>query len=152
VRHGRPRLNHDYKVLNTCAIIPQHQSKKEGGENEYMSKPLEAGPEQKQLLTADALLEPGKIESLVKSGRIPAVIPCKIGGEKRALVMIPPEGTQFGDRFNFILGSYKFESPEGKDRGEVETIDISRDQIETIRSRTAKALKEHSKLPPGPAK
>jgi hypothetical protein len=108
---------------------------------------IEARPGQEQPLTADSLLAPGKIEALVKSGRIPGVIPCRIGGKPRALVMIPPEGTQFGDRATYVMGSYRFESPDGKGRGVVETLEISTDQIIPMRERIANALDEQPGLP-----
>src|SRR5438309_446961 len=115
-----------------------------------MSKPLEARPAQEQPLTADSFLEQGKIEALVKTGRVPAVIPASIGREKRALVLIPPEGTQFGDRVRHVMGSYRFESPDGKYRGAAEIVNVHRDQIVTIRSRVTKALDEQTKLPADP--
>jgi hypothetical protein len=36
LRHGRSYINHDYEILNACAILPQYKSNKEGGENEEM--------------------------------------------------------------------------------------------------------------------
>ena len=114
-----------------------------------MSNPLEARSGQKQPLTADTLLEPGKIESLVQSGRIPVVHPHIIDGVPMALVVLPPEGAQFGDS---IVGSGTFISPDGEKRGPLEIVVVSRDQLLPIRERAAKALDELSNKPAEPKK
>ncbi len=114
-----------------------------------MGQALENRLGQEQPMTADLLLAPGAIESLVDSMRIPAILEC-VGG---AWAVIPPEGTQFGDTVIrgkmrggvFDMGSFIFESPDGVERGVAKLVDVTSDQAKLIRSRVDKALEELKK-------
>ena len=63
-----------------------------------MGKLLESRANQKQPVTAETLLAPGGIESLIGSGRIPGVLKYSTG----AWAVVPPEGREDHVRKNSL--------------------------------------------------
>jgi hypothetical protein len=94
-----------------------------------------------------ALLAPGGVEDLVKAGRVPAVIRLQ-APEEMAICLIPPRGTQFGDRSvqgggcgGHDYGVAVFRAPNGKRRGVARTYSITAEQAGQLAARIDATLK-----------
>lgn len=105
---------------------------------------LESRASQKPPVTAETLLALGSIESLVKSGRIPGLFKHSRG----VFVIIPPEGTELGDKITHGMGVgigdqgyVTFESPDGVKRGASQLVGVTFEQAKVIRKSVAETLK-----------
>lgn len=100
------------------------------------------------------LLQPGVLESLIKSGRVPFDFgDLRVAGEKPQITFhLPPEGTQKGDRYEcarFPLLPHRFSSPEGEDRGDTTVYTVPEEvsiQIIDIRNRILAKLNSTSEV------
>lgn len=96
-------------------------------------------------ITIESLLEPGGVESLVTSGRVPLLIEYR----GRNVFTIPPVETPFDDIINHIPGveeenpgSVIFRAPDGQIRGQVPLAIIPKDQAKQLSIRVDSALEE----------
>ena len=102
-------------------------------------------------LTAEEL--EGKIEALVKQGRVPLFQKVQVGsaGQMEPLVicLVPPEGTQFGDSYQSVDGDHgvlEFMSPSGEIRGLTDFYELSPHMASILESKVIAALNETAQI------
>ena len=91
---------------------------------------------------------PGAVEALVSDGRPPihfctlrALEDSGAMGPTQTTFWLPPKNTQLGDTIEGdVLIGFRFESPEGKDRGGARMHIVSQEIGKNIRTRTEAAL------------
>jgi len=95
--------------------------------------------EPEQDITPEQLLQPGFVEDLVRSSRMPWLVKT----DRELFCFIPPRGTQKGDDYEVVPGiGYTVYSPTGKLRGNASYVVLDDEAANELVSRRNAVLKE----------